>query len=438
MAEEPLFKSFLSGMFSDLTTPPREPAEWTQDESMARFISRRFNSTIADNLLSAVMHGIYAGDIDRLSAQTLLGGQRNLEAHGGVLAGLFKLATGHRKIVQIDDYLASISMDDYILGTPSSSGSDLAERLGKASTFAFKNGNSRLVDALEASLKESPKVKVVKSADITSLRKKPDTHQINITSPAEGHQTFDRVIATIPAPELAQLLASSNHSQGHAPTETIKRLRKQNYATTVRVVNLYYENPSLLPPGINGFGYLIPRSIPFEQNPECGLGVIFSAGVANDGSPLGTQLTVMFGGHYWDGWKDSDYPDHDSAVEMARTMLERHLGIKEKPLVTRSQLQKNAIPQYTVGHLDRMYLLSKTVRDEWDKRLTLAGNWYNGVGVPACVKQGVLAAQYGIRAGLFDHHNAYPLRRYDIRNWELEGGLVMPPVRLDEWDKSET
>lgn len=261
--------------------------------------------------------------------------------------------------------------------------------------------------------------------------------RFQITSQAEGHQTFDRVIATIPAPELAQLLASSNHAQGYAPTETIKRLRKQNYATTVRVVNLYYENPSLLPPGINGFGYLIPRSIPFDQNPECGLGVIFSAGVANDGSPLGTQLTVMFGGHYWDGWKDSDYQDHDSALEMARTMLERHLGIKEKPLVTSSKLQKNAIPQYTVGHLDRMYLLSKTVRDEWDKRLTLTGNWYNGVGVPSCVKQGVLAVQYGTRAVLFDHRNAYSLRRYDIQNWELEGGLVMPPIRIDEWDRNE-
>lgn len=149
---------------------------------MARFISRRFNSTIADNLLSAVMHGIYAGDIDRLSAQALLGGQRNLEAHGGILAGLFKLAIGQREIVQMDDYLASISVDDYILGTPSSSGSDLAKRLGKASTFAFKNGNSRLVDALEASLKKSPKFKVVKNTEITSFRRKPNTHQINVCS----------------------------------------------------------------------------------------------------------------------------------------------------------------------------------------------------------------------------------------------------------------
>ena len=257
-----------------------------------------------------------------------------------------------------------------------------------------------------------------------------------ITSQADGHRTFERVISTIPAPELAQLLASSNHAQGYAPTETIKRLRKHDYATTVRVVNLYYDNPSLLPPGVNGFGYLIPRSIPFDQNPECGLGVIFAAGIAKDGSPLGTQLTVMFGGHYWDGWKEGDYPDHDSAVEMARTMLERHLGIKEAPLVARSRLQKNAIPQYTVGHLDRMYLLSKTVREEWNYRLTLAGNWYNGVGVPACVKQGVMAAQYGIPVGGFDTSDT-PLSSYDLDNWILEGGLVMPPVRLDEWDKDE-
>lgn len=199
---------------------------------------------------------------------------------------------------------------------------------------------------------------------------------------------------------------------------------------------------------MDGFGYLIPRSVPVDQNPECGLGVIFasssSTGVAGgpphddisqDTAP-GVKLTVMMGGHYWDGWKETDYPDHDSAVRMARTMLERHLDITDKPAVARSRLQRDAIPQYTVGHLDRMYSLSDAVRSDFQQRLVLAGNWYNGVSVSDCVRQGILAATLGIGSmGLPRYsrgrmHEKSPWVHYNFEEWEFRGGIPTSPVRL--------
>lgn len=201
------------------------------------------------------------------------------------------------------------------------------------------------------------------------------------------------------------------------------------------VVNLYYDNP-VLP--IEGFGYLIPRSVPFDQNPECGLGVLFASAsswgvptsgdqfISQDNAP-GTKLTVMLGGHYWDDWKDSDYPDHDSAVKMACALLERHIGIKATPSVTRSSLQKNAIPQYTVGHIDRNFELSKSVKKEFNKRLVLAGNWYTGVGVNDCVRQGVLAASVGIGQQQVEHvvDENLPYGGHNILEWDMdmEGGI---------------
>lgn len=226
------------------------------------------------------------------------------------------------------------------------------------------------------------------------------------------------------------------------PHESIAKLQEHDYATTVMVVNLYYSNPNLLP--MDGFGYLIPRSIPADQNPECGLGVIFASSssvgrsslppytdVSQDTVP-GTKLTVMFGGHYWDGWKETDYPDHDTAVRMARTMLERHLGITDAPAVARTRLQRDAIPQYTVGHLHRMYALARAVRTDFSHRLGLAGNWYNGVGVGDCVKQGILAATLGTgRATLNNQiHPAWaPWAAFNYREWEFEGGITMSPIR---------
>lgn len=208
------------------------------------------------------------------------------------------------------------------------------------------------------------------------------------------------------------------------------------------VVNLYYSNPNMLP--MDGFGYLIPRSIPVDQNPERGLGVIFAssssvgksalapyADVSQDTVP-GTKLTVMFGGHYWDGWKETDYPDHESAVRMARTMLERHLGITDAPAVARSRLQRDAIPQYTVHHLNLMYALSRAVRTDFSNRLGIAGNWYNGVGVGDCVKQGVLAATLG--TGRVTLTNKYPpgwapWAAFNYWDWEFQGGIAMSPIR---------
>lgn len=155
------------------------------------------------------------------------------------------------------------------------------------------------------------------------------------------------------------------------------------------VINLYYENPNLLP--VNGFGYLIPRSVPLSQNPERALGVIFGSEVgAGQDTSQGTKLTVMMGGHWWDGWKESDYPDEKTAVEMARKLLKRHLNVSEIPSVTGARLQRNAIPQPTVGHCDRMAQLDRALRRDYGDKLKVGGAWYTGVGLNDCIRSGEL------------------------------------------------
>lgn len=163
-----------------------------------------------------------------------------------------------------------------------------------------------------------------------------------------------------------------------------------NYAVNVMVVNLFFRSPNLIP--VHGFGYLIPRSIPFDQNPERALGVIFmsDSNVGQD-TAQGTKLTVMMGGHWWDGWQESDLPDEQSAIEMARSLLERHLQITEEPMLAKAKMMKDAIPQYTVGHTERMKSLHHSLGRELPG-LKVAGAWYTGVGVNDCVRAGRLAA----------------------------------------------
>jgi protoporphyrinogen oxidase len=154
---------------------------------------------------------------------------------------------------------------------------------------------------------------------------------------------------------------------------------------TVLVVNLWYPNPRLL--SVQGFGYLIPRTIPYEQNPEHALGVIF----ASESSPgqdtvPGTKLTVMFGGHWWDGWKA--FPTEEEGVQMAKSLLARHLEIFENPVRTSVRLQENCIPQYLVGHRERLQFMHDCL-SRFGGRLRAAGSWYHGVGLNDCIRAGV-------------------------------------------------
>jgi len=68
---EPVFKGLLSGVLFEHSRPPRSAA--LKDESVASFLERRLGSPLlANNMVSAVLHGIYAGDITKLSIRSLL------------------------------------------------------------------------------------------------------------------------------------------------------------------------------------------------------------------------------------------------------------------------------------------------------------------------------------------------------------------------------
>jgi hypothetical protein len=70
---------------------------------------------------------------------------------------------------------------------------------------------------------------------------------------------------------------------------------------------------------------------------------------------------------------------------MARSVLERHLGIKEEPLATNVALQRECIPQYTVGHDARLKAAHEELARNFGGRLAVAGSSYTGVGLNDCV-----------------------------------------------------
>lgn len=173
-------------------------------------------------------------------------------------------------------------------------------------------------------------------------------------------------------------------------------------------VNLFYKDPFLLDEP--GFGYLIPRAVPFEQNPECALGVVFdSFSAIGQDTTEGTKMTVMLGGHWWSQFTSSDYPTEEEGLSMAKEIVRRHLKIKVEPDAWKSSLHRDCIPQYTVGHEQRLKKANSELIQGFRGRVRVAGASYGGVGVNDCVKaawevvRGVVGwSGTGVKTGLED------------------------------------
>ena len=92
----------------------------------------------------------------------------------------------------------------------------------------------------------------------------------------------------------------------------------------------------------------------------------------------------MLGGHWWDDW--ASYPDEAEGAAMAKAILKRHLKIDEEPAVVNVGLQRECIPQYTVGHEERMKKAHSELMRGFKGKLAVAGNSYAGVGLNDCVR----------------------------------------------------
>ncbi|KAL8771921.1 MAG: hypothetical protein Q9209_002859 [Squamulea sp. 1 TL-2023] len=370
MFTESLYKGLYSALLAEFIKPAR--ANNIDDESIGSFISRRFKSSLADNLFSAGIHGIYAGDIYQLSVRSIMPFLWHAEkAMKSVTAGC------------VGGYTLSWPQDtaleaEWAKAPPVS---DTIQAIRKSSVFTFKKGIGQLADRLEVKLREASNVtaRLQTTVDDVQLEQVDGASQMTLVTRSSSDadrqpekESFTHVISTISSRALNSIVR---------PNSSLSVL-SQTPSVTVMVVNLYYSNASMLP--VQGFGYLLPRSLAFEQNPERALGVVFDsyATIGQDEIP-GTKVTVMLGGHWWDGWVA--YPDEEQGASMAKALLERHLGILEEPQAIHVGLQRDCIPQYTVGHHSRMTQTHEALT-RFHGRLRVAGNSYNGVGLNDCVR----------------------------------------------------
>ena len=343
------------GLLGRVLKEPFQPVSQDVDESLHDFISRRFGTAFAEKVMSALIHGIYAGDTRKLSVAAVFPSMWRMEKLRGSIVKSLLLGGLPVDPAEAKDRAGLMTK----LG-------DLAKSMRKVSVYTLDGGLQLLPDTLEKALRRESSVEIRQGAELQAVTKTHDGISLRIE---DKDVSVNRMVSAISSSGLQKLLPYDELSH--------------NPSVTVGVVNLAFTADYRLP--VTGFGYLIPRSVDPTQNPHQALGVVFDSDMFDSpGQP--TRLTVMLGGHYWDG--RTSVPSEDELLEAALDTLVRHGIIPSglAPVASRVSIQRDCIPQYAIGHVQRMRRLHTRLRDDFDGRLAVVGSSYSGVGVNDCVR----------------------------------------------------
>ena len=184
----------------------------------------------------------------------------------------------------------------------------------------------------------------------------------------------DAVILATPAYVTAQLV-------GDLDPELATALRGIPYASTVTLSVAY--KLSDIPRPLDGYGYIIPRA-----EGRSILACTWTSTKFPHRAPEGYGLIRAFIGRAGD--IDVLERTDEELLQMVRAELRDVLGITAEPLFYRIFRWPQAMPQYTLGHLDRITVIERRLAEH--PGLYVAGNAYRGIGIPDCVASGETAA----------------------------------------------
>ena len=149
-------------------------------------------------------------------------------------------------------------------------------------------------------------------------------------------------------------------------------------SSTMAVVNLLYSRTDVTHP-LDGYGFLVPNT---EPTPNC-LGALFADAVFPHHAPEHQCVVRVFlGGHRDPGVLARTDKD---LRRQARESVEPLLGISGRPRFAPVTRWPRAIPQYTLGHAERVDTIERDVRS--CAGLHLTGNYLRGVSINDCVRE---------------------------------------------------
>lgn len=318
------------------------------EETVADFVRRRLGSEFLDYAIDPFVAGVYAGDPEHLSLRAAFPRLQELERrYGSLIRGQIFGARERRRSQEKSKQAAPM--------------------------ISLRNGMQTLTDAIATRLDRL----VLDTSAISAARDGQGGWQVAARGPG-GHIAHYRarvlVLAT-PAFAAAELVVPHGANAARA-------LDGISYPPVASVASAY--DRADIAHALDGFGFLVPRK---EQRGI--LGTIFSSTLFDNRAPETTALLTSFVG----GMRQPEVAQDDE-TRIARTVQTEHsalLGARRQARWTRVTRWPRAIPQYALGHLDRMAALDAAERDL--PGLFFCANYRGGIAVGDCIRSAHAMAQ---------------------------------------------
>ncbi|AKQ68795.1 Protoporphyrinogen IX oxidase, aerobic, HemY [Myxococcus hansupus] len=312
------------------------------DESLAEFGRRHLGRTATQVLLDAVQTGIYAGDVEQLSVAATFPMLVDLERkHRSLILGAIRAQQVQRRALSAG-------------GTPKLSGA----------LSTFDGGLQVLIDALATSLGDAAHV----GAQVECLTRVDGGWKLMVEERGQRAElSASQVVLAVPAHVAAELLRPLDDALA-------AQVARIDYAP-IAVVHLGFDAGTL--PAPDGFGFLVPSG---EKRRL--LGAIHASTTFPFRVEGGRVLyTCMVGGA-----RQPELVRQDEAALAALALEELRAlaGVTAQPTFTQVYRWQRGIPQYNVGHLERMAGIDAALQ-RWPG-LHLAGNAYKGIGLNDCIR----------------------------------------------------
>ncbi len=337
----------------DMVIPSSAP---DQDVSIGQLVRGRLGGQALERLIDPLLGGIHAGSCDELSVRaTAPQLPAALDRGRGLVRGLRALAA--------------------------------AAPAGAAAAPVFLTLRGGLQDLVQGLREQMPDVEIRTGTAVTGLARLADGVRLSLSD--GGSLDGDQVILAVPAFAAAELLADE------CPDGALE-MRSVQYASVATVALSYPD--SALEQRPQGSGFLVARggghtitactwsSLKWPQ--LAGHDLLLKCSVGHAGDRTALEL------------------DDDALLGAVRADLAGSMGLRGEPLEQRVFRFERALPQYAVGHLDRVRRMEEALARM--PGVSLTGAAYRGVGVASCIRDGRAVADRSLTSLGVDRAAARP------------------------------